>query len=301
MGQLLPDGRARRVRRSDALIAFGLALGAELALATLPPGQHLLVDGVPADASEVRGLPQGTHTMLVVNDAGSILYRHLVLLGADERVVIDPKQLVSPEVFRGPVPDRTAPDLGVESLPQMFVVGAIEREAVRVHVDGASVPFDVETQTYRVELQPGPHTLERYVAGGRRAPYPFEVRGKPWQCAVGRTGDVKCVEIPPLAADAPQIEVGPTRELLSRTPPHKRIDVIKGLQGTLSCIDVTAILADFIGDDARLEVALLLRPLVRDPWNVHTIRGALSFPDAERMVTAMYAGAPPSSGTQLPE
>jgi len=249
-----------------------------------------MVDGVAYEDAEARGLPGGAHQVHVVEGNSRLVFRRRVLLRDDERVEldIDPKKASNPERYRGPIPERPDDEDDPANEPQLLVVGAVEWQNVRLHVDGTKLPLDPDTRTFRRVLDPGSHRVERLVTGRSRPPVVLEVRGHPWQCAIGRDGAMDCVELvepPDGIVDTAAID----REL-ERMPVQQRLPYLLALDARLTCVDVARWMDQLFGDASKLTLALGMRAKVTDPWNHAALERALSFPESRRRVEALYAG-----------
>ncbi len=271
------------------LAVLGLAIAGDIAVPDLKPGHVIMVNGTAFEGTEARGLPGGAHNLHVVASNGRLVFRRRVLLGADERVELDLENAMNPELFRGPIPEQAEEE--ATGAPQLLVVGAVDWRALRLHLDGTSFGLDPDTRTFRRRLEPGPHRLERFVAGRPKPPKVLEVAGHPWQCAVARDGAMDCVELASLP-EAP-VDVAAVNQALGSMPVQDRLAYLVSLDARVSCHDLAMWMDGMYGDEAMVALALGMRAKVVDPWNHVVLTRVLSFPESRRQVEALYRGPEP--------
>ncbi len=252
----------------------------------LAPGLVLMVDGVPFEGTEARGLPGGARSVHVVAHGGELVFRRRVLVADDERVELDITNGLAPEIGRGPIPERTPAE--IEAVPQLLVVGAVEWNRVRLHLDGAPMELDPDTRTFRRRLAPGPHRLERLLSGKPRPPVTLEVTSSPWQCAIARDGSMECMEL--VAPPENPVDRGAVDDALARMPAHERLRWLIALDASMTCADVARWMEMLYGDEEKMALAGGVRSKVVDPWNHVQLTRTLSFPESRRRVEAMYRG-----------
>jgi len=273
------------------LAALGLAFAGDIAVPDLKPGHVIMVNGTAFEGTEARGLPGGAHNLHVVASDGRLVFRRRVLLRADERVELDLENGMSPELSRGPIPERVEEDRSMD--PQQLVVGAVDWRALRLHLDGTPFALDPDTRTFRRRLEPGPHRLERFVAGRPKPPKILEVAGHPWQCAVARDGAMDCVELVSLP-EAP-VDAASVDQALGSMPVQDRMPYLLSLDARVGCHDLARWMDGMYGDEAMVTLALGMRAKVADPWNHVVLTRMLSFPESRRRVEALYGGQAPGT------
>jgi len=225
---------------------------------------------------------------MVYGDEGRLLGWKPVMVGAEERVVLQGSMLV--ELERGPAPALDATD-DAEALrvaPQWLDVAVADRAMTRVHVDGRPVAYDMGRGAHALQLAHGVHELSITVGGRRRHQSSLAIEGAPWRCGVDPAGTATCVELAPSAAQGPPMDVEGVVEQLARTSPSQRLEALRDLPGTVQCADVATLMEAFIGDQERLQVAQLLRARVVDPNGYQLVQEAVSFSQTKQAIGALY-------------